>query len=104
MEPKGAAEKFMSLLEAGIRLSVIICDGDVAAIDEIKKAMERRWPGIDPAVVQALLPELKACINHKVKNMGCAAVPTSVQIWWHPVSCIQCHGISGTLHTPPSLT
>ena len=76
MEPKGAAENFITLLEAGIWLSVIICDWDVTAVEEIKKALERRWPGIDPAVVQALLPELQACINHTVKNMGCAAVPT----------------------------
>ena len=76
MEPKGAAENFMALLEAGIWLSVIICDGDITAIDEIRKAIQRSWPGIDPAVREALPPELKACINHKVKNMGCAAVST----------------------------
>ena len=43
MEPKGAAENFITLLEAGIRLSVIICHGDVTAIEEITKAIKRRW-------------------------------------------------------------
>ena len=37
MEPKAAAENFVALLEHGIWLSVIICDGDVTAIEEIRK-------------------------------------------------------------------
>ena len=80
MEPKGAAENFMTLLEHGIWLSVIICDGDVTAIEEIRKAIDRKWPGIDKAVRESLLPELKAGINHKVKNMGCAAAPTRLDL------------------------
>ena len=56
MEPKGAAENLMTLLEAGICLSVIVCDGDVTAIEEIRKAIDRRWPGLDP-VVRVSLPE-----------------------------------------------
>ena len=36
----------------------------------------RRWPGISPDVIEDMLPELKACINHKV-NMGCGALRPS---------------------------
>ena len=93
MEPKGAAQKFMTLLEAGIWLSVIICDGDVTAIEEIRKAIDGRWPGIAPAVSASSLPELQACINHKVMNMRWVAVPL-IQILrlrpvaWDPEPCI----------------
>ena len=45
IEPKGAAENFMTLLEHGIWLSVIICDGDVTAIEEIRKAIRQEVAG-----------------------------------------------------------
>ena len=30
--------------------------------------IEAEFPGIDPVVLEAMLPELKACISHKCKN------------------------------------
>ena len=95
MEAKGAAISFMTLLECDIWLGVIICHGDVSALEEIRKAIERKWPGIGPDVRDSMLPELKACINHRVKKMGCAAVYSCLQWLLHTLhtltrmSCMQ---------------
>ena len=69
MEGRAAGHNFITLLRQGIIITELIGDGDCNAISEIRIMIEAEFPGIDPLVLEAILPELKACINHKGKNM-----------------------------------
>ena len=69
MQGRAAAQHFISLLKQGIIMTKLIGDGDCNAISEIRIVIEATFPGIDPLVLEAMLPELTACISHKSKNM-----------------------------------
>ena len=50
-------------------MTELIGDGDCSAISEILIMIEAEFPGTDPVVLEAMLSERKAYINHKCKNM-----------------------------------
>lgn len=68
-EGRAAAPNYMSLLEDAIIMTQLIGDGDCCALGEICNIIFVKWPDINPAVAESMLSELKACINHKTKNM-----------------------------------
>ena len=69
IEGRAAGHSLITLLRQGIIMTQLIGDGDCRAISEIRIIIEAEFPGINPFVLEAMLPELKACINHKCKNM-----------------------------------
>jgi hypothetical protein len=67
MEARAGADNFMHLFKKGILVQSILGDGDCSILGEIRNGLIQY--GFDAEAAESLLPEVKSCINHKLKNM-----------------------------------